>query len=116
MPSSPLKTDWKNVHVTLPAQQVALFEQMAELLGVSKNAIYQLALRMGGPLVHAHAENMRVRLKSELRGIMEQFPRTPVEMEEIHGATGKVRLPAKSAPHERRKIKRKPGQPGKRTH
>ena len=108
MPSSPLKTEWKNVHVTLPAPQVEFLERLAEILGISKNAIYQLALRMGAPLVHAHTENMRGRLKREIEAISKHPDNTPVETREISGAALEIPPSAITQADDRRK-RRKPG-------
>jgi hypothetical protein len=94
------KTPWKNLPLSLPMPQAEFFERTAEVLGVSRNTILCLALRIGGPILHHHAQ----RIRGSVKDACEAVERLPAgKASEILGA-GEIRiLEAINAANERRK-------------
>lgn len=103
--ASPFKTDWANIHISVPVEHDRFLTRLAELLGMSKNATYCLTLRMGGPLLHAHAKALRASVRGAVALIQHATPATTAE---IPGPAELKRLGAMSAAYERtREARRK---------
>jgi hypothetical protein len=98
-----LKTEWRNIPLSLPSLQASFYEDMATLLGISRNACLVLALRIGGPILHEHAESIKKSvqeacLRISKRGL--EIP--PVEISEILVPTEIAQLAAIKPADERR--------------
>lgn len=100
-----LKTAWKNLPLSIPVPQADFFDETARLLGISRNAVLCLALRIGGPLLAAHAKSIRRTVFQAYEGISI----TVGKSSEIVGAAQVIPLEAITAPHERRKRTRNRG-------
>lgn len=98
-----LKTAWKNLPLSLPEHQASFFDELARLLGISRNAVLCLTLRIGGPLLAAHAKNIRRTVFQAYEGISI----TVGKSSEMLGAPQTIPLEAITAPNERRKPARK---------
>lgn len=100
----PLKVEWQNVSLTIPKTQTDYLDELAGLLGISRNAIFSLALRMGGPLLARHAENIKLSVKLAC----ERFsPPPPVETVETPGAADLADLAVKTEAHERKRRRKR---------
>lgn len=100
---SDLKTAWKNLPLSLPAPQVDFFDDLARLLGISRNAVLCLALRIGGPFLYTHAKSIEASVLRGCKGISITVGKTS----EILGAAQTITFEAITAPNERRKRTRR---------
>jgi hypothetical protein len=98
-----LKTAWKNLPLSIPVPQADFFDELARLLGISRNAVLCLTLRIGGPIIFTHAQNIRRSVYESCEAISITLGKSSENV----GAAQTIPLEAITAPNERRKSARK---------
>ena len=61
-----LKTEMKNLPLSIPAPWLDFFDAHAATLGVSRNAVFRLAMKFGGPILQRLCEVARERLRDSI--------------------------------------------------
>jgi len=69
---SPFKTEMRNLPLSIPVAWVDFFDDQAATLGISRNAVFRLAMKFGGPIVHRLCEVASERLKESVKNL--EFP------------------------------------------
>jgi len=89
-----VKVIYKNIPATVPETWLREMEGHAETLGISRNAAFCLAVKMGAPILAAHVATMREVQRSICREVAGRV-KNPVgiagALSEILGSAGKAR-------------------------
>ncbi len=62
-----LKVEMKNLPLSIPAAWMDFFDGHAQTLGVSRNAVFRLALKFGGPVLQRLCDVAKDRLRESLQ-------------------------------------------------
>ncbi len=104
-----IKTEWKNLPLSVPAPWKEFFDNYAQKLGVSRNAALCLALKLGGPILERYFHCMEKQLHQAYEqigtgdGVPIKLPGNFPGNSEILGPPAQPPNRATQPAHERRK-------------
>jgi pimeloyl-ACP methyl ester carboxylesterase len=96
--------------MAIPQHHADYLHEIADLLGISRNAVYTLTLRMGGPLLAHHANSIKESVRRACgvsTPVSTEGAHPPGEMTKTAGVAELSALVAQDAAHERRKRTRR---------
>jgi len=105
----PVKKEYLNFPASVPVGWARDMESHAETLGISRNAAFCLAVKMGAPILSAHVRTMRDVQRQILEGICRTGNQVKLArtVSKILGATRKAGPVVSGAGEQRKSRKRK---------